>query len=150
MYLYVLRGFYALRDTRTPFFINLVENGLTLLFAFVFVRGTDSGVQGLAWAWSLAYAIAAVVAFVVLRRRIGPFGLPDGRAHHRPGVADGGGHRGHGRGRLPDRRRVRLHRGGPVGGGDPRHGGRDRRLLGRPRAHRVREVRELSNLVGRR
>ena len=46
VYLYVLRGFYALRDTRTPFFINLVENGLTLVFAFLFVRGTDSGVAG--------------------------------------------------------------------------------------------------------
>jgi putative peptidoglycan lipid II flippase len=75
VYLYVLRGFYALRDTRTPFFINLVENGLTLVFAFFFVSGTHSGVQGLAWAWSLAYALAAALAFVVLRRRIGPFGF---------------------------------------------------------------------------
>ena len=34
------------------------------------------GVQGLAWAWSLAYMMSAVLAFVVLRPRIGPFGLP--------------------------------------------------------------------------
>ena len=75
LYLYVLRGFYALRDTRTPFFINLVENGLTLVFAFAFVHWGGAGVKGLAWAWSLAYAIAAVLAFVVLRRRVGPFGV---------------------------------------------------------------------------
>ena len=75
LYLYVLRGFYALRDTRTPFFINLVENGLTLVFAFAFVHWAGAGVKGLAWAWSLAYAIAAVLAFVVLRRRVGPFGV---------------------------------------------------------------------------
>jgi putative peptidoglycan lipid II flippase len=74
VYLYVLRGFYALRDTRTPFLINLVENALTLAFAFAFVSGTNSGVEGLAWAWSLAYTLAAVLAFVLLRRRIGPFG----------------------------------------------------------------------------
>jgi putative peptidoglycan lipid II flippase len=75
MYLYVLRGFYALRDTKTPFLINLVENALTLVFAFVFATVTKSGVEGLAWAWSLAYLIAAVIAFVALRRRIGVFGF---------------------------------------------------------------------------
>ena len=72
-YLYVLRAFYALKDTRTPFMINLLENALTLVFAFVLVKGF--GISGLAWSWSLAYTISAVVAFVVLRRRIGPFGL---------------------------------------------------------------------------
>ena len=76
LYLYVLRGFYALRDTRTPFLINLIENGLTLVLAFVFVSGFGQGVQGLAWAWSLAYLISAAIAFVWLRLRIGPFGLP--------------------------------------------------------------------------
>ena len=75
VYLYVLRGFYALRDTRTPFLINLIENGLTLVLAFVFVSGLGQGVQGLAWAWSLAYLISAVIAFAWLRLRIGPFGL---------------------------------------------------------------------------
>ncbi len=75
MYLYVLRGFYALRDTRTPFMINLVENALTLVFAFVLVSVTKSGVEGLAWAWSLAYIISAVLAFLVLRHRVGPFGF---------------------------------------------------------------------------
>ena len=40
----------------------------------MFVSGTHSGVEGLAWAWSLAYSVAAVLAFVLLRRRIGAFG----------------------------------------------------------------------------
>ncbi len=136
VYLYVLRGFYALHDTRTPFFINLVENGLTLAFAFVFVRWTDSGVQGLAWAWSLGLRHRGRARL----RRAAPahrtVRVLDGRAHHHPGVAHGRGHSGHGRGRLPDRRRVRLVRSRAVGGGDPRHGDRHRRLLGRPRAHR--------------
>jgi putative peptidoglycan lipid II flippase len=75
IYLYVLRGFYAHKDTRTPFLINLGENALTLLFAFAFTEVTHSGVEGLAWSWSLAYTISAVGAFLVLRRRVGPFGL---------------------------------------------------------------------------
>ena len=48
---------------------------MTLLLAFILVSGFGQGVQGLAWAWSLAYLISAVVAFVWLRLRIGPFGL---------------------------------------------------------------------------
>ena len=136
VYLYVLRGFYALRDTRTPFFINLLENGLTLLFAFVFVRGTDSGVQGLAWAWSLAYAIAAAVAFVVLRRQRGALRVQAGGQHHRPRVAHGDRHRGHGRGRRGGRGRIRVERCGTLGGGHPRPGAGDSCVLGRARAHR--------------
>ena len=33
LYLYTLRGFYALRDTRTPFLINCFENALNIAFA---------------------------------------------------------------------------------------------------------------------
>ena len=68
-YLYAMRGFYALRDTRTPFLINLGENiinvvvGLLLLDRF--------GVVGLAASFSVAYAFSAVVAIVVLQRRVG-------------------------------------------------------------------------------
>lgn len=66
-YLYALRGFYAMKDTRTPFLINLVENGMNIVLAVVFVRLW--GVVGLALAFGLAYNLAAVVAVVVLGRR---------------------------------------------------------------------------------
>ena len=115
LYLYVLRGFYALRDTRTPFLINLVENALTLVFAFVFVRGTHSGVQGLAWAWSLAYFCSAGSPSSCCAVGSG-LRVRAGRAHDRPGVADGRGHRRHGRGRLPRRPRVRPDRRRRLGG----------------------------------
>jgi putative peptidoglycan lipid II flippase len=77
VYLYVLRGFYVLKDTRTPFFINLFENALTLLIAFVLVSeaGLGWGVDGLAWAWTIAYLVSAAIAFVILRMRVGPFGF---------------------------------------------------------------------------
>lgn len=71
-YLYVLRAFYALKDTKTPFVINLFENALTVALGLWLIR--SYGVQGLAWSWSAGYMLSAVIAFVVLRRRLGPFG----------------------------------------------------------------------------
>jgi putative peptidoglycan lipid II flippase len=69
LYLFVLRGFYALHDTRTPFFLNLLENGLNVVFAIALVG--RFGAQGLAFSYSIAYTVAAVVAFAALRRRVG-------------------------------------------------------------------------------
>ena len=55
LYLFALRGFYAHNDTRTPFFINLGENALNILFAFLLVG--RYGVLGLGIAFSLAYKV---------------------------------------------------------------------------------------------
>jgi putative peptidoglycan lipid II flippase len=68
VYLYTLRGFYALSDTFTPFWINAIENGVNVVLAIALFPSL--GVQGLALAWSGAYAVAAVIAVVVLRRRV--------------------------------------------------------------------------------
>jgi len=57
VYLFVLRGFYARNDTRTPFLINLVENALNIVFALLLVDRFD--VLGLGIAYSLAYLISA-------------------------------------------------------------------------------------------
>ncbi len=73
VYLYVMRAFYALQDTRTPFLLNAFENGLNVVLAVALFP--HFGVQGLALAWSAAYFVAAAVALLVLRRRIG--GVPD-------------------------------------------------------------------------
>lgn len=78
VYLYVLRAFYAMKDTRTPFLVNLAENAINIVLAFLFVGDLLTpggfGVEGLAWAWSAAYTAAAVIALVVLHRRLGTFG----------------------------------------------------------------------------
>ena len=74
VYLYTLRGFYALRDTRTPFFVNLFENAVNIGAAFALEPVL--GVPGLALAYGIAYTSAAVVALIALRRRVG---LLDGR-----------------------------------------------------------------------
>jgi len=76
VYLYVMRAFYALQDTRTPFVLNAFENVVNVILAIVLF--SRLGVQGLALAWSGAYLIAAVAGLLVLRRRIGR--VPDADA----------------------------------------------------------------------
>ena len=73
VYLFTLRGFYALRDTRTPFFLNLGENVLNVLLALALEPAL--GVPGLALAYGLAYTIAAIAALVALRARVGRLDL---------------------------------------------------------------------------
>ena len=69
-YLFVLRGFYAQGDTRTPFVLNLVENGVQVALTLVLVPTLDRPGVGLGLAYAAAYTVAAVVALVVLRRRV--------------------------------------------------------------------------------
>jgi putative peptidoglycan lipid II flippase len=69
IYLFALRGFYAMRDTRTPFFLNVCENSINIALALVLEPVL--GVPGLALSYAAAYTIAGVVALVALRRRVG-------------------------------------------------------------------------------
>jgi putative peptidoglycan lipid II flippase len=69
VYLYVMRAFYALQNTRTPFFLNAFENGINIALALVLFP--TFGVQGLAYAWGIAYLVAAIAALGALRGRIG-------------------------------------------------------------------------------
>jgi len=75
LYLFALRGFYAMHDTRTPFFLNLFENALNIAVAFALVGRW--GVQGVAFSYSVAYLLAGVVALAALGRRIGGLGGRD-------------------------------------------------------------------------
>ena len=68
VYLFALRVFYSLKDTRTPFLANLVENGVNVALAFALVGHFRT--QGLAAAYSAAYAVAAVAALLLVKRRI--------------------------------------------------------------------------------
>lgn len=72
-YLYALRGFYARKDTRTPFFLNLGENAVNVALAVPFVALW--GVEGLAASYSVAYLFAAILAVRALGRRVGGVGL---------------------------------------------------------------------------
>ncbi len=68
-YLFALRGFYSLSDTRTPFFLNCFENAVNIVLAIVLYDAY--GIPGLALAFSMAYALASVLTLSVLSRRLG-------------------------------------------------------------------------------
>jgi len=66
-YIYALRGFYAMKDTRTPFRLSCLENAINIVAAVVLVR--IFGVPGLALSLSFAYTVSAVVAVRILAHR---------------------------------------------------------------------------------
>jgi putative peptidoglycan lipid II flippase len=71
VYLYALRGFYAAGDTRSPFLLNVLENGLQVGLTVVLVPGADHPGTALGAAYAIAYSIAGVAAVVALHRRVG-------------------------------------------------------------------------------
>lgn len=71
VYLFVLRGFYAHQDTRTPFVLNVGENLLNIVFAIVLVGRW--GVLGLGLAYAFAYLVSSVWALRVLSYKVRGF-----------------------------------------------------------------------------
>jgi putative peptidoglycan lipid II flippase len=63
------RGFYALRDTRTPVALALLSMVLNLLFSLALKGPLEQ--DGLALAMSLATAIEATLLFIILVRKMG-------------------------------------------------------------------------------
>ncbi len=66
------RTFQAIHEPRTTFLLYLLENGTNIVLAFVLFH--RFGVQGLALSYSIAYTLAAAVAIVLLRKRLGTIG----------------------------------------------------------------------------
>jgi putative peptidoglycan lipid II flippase len=74
-YLLLMRGYQAMQDTRSMFWLYLIENAATLVLAGALYP--VMGVQGLALGWVGAYTLGSIAAFAHLRGRTG--GL-DGQA----------------------------------------------------------------------
>lgn len=85
VYLFAIRAFYSMQNTRTPFFLNAFENGGNIVLAIVLFPLL--GVQGLAWAWGLAYLVAAGAALWSLRTRIGRLPASVATSAGRAGIA---------------------------------------------------------------
>jgi putative peptidoglycan lipid II flippase len=68
IYLFSLRAFYSHLNTRTPFWINCVENATNIVLAFPLYAWL--GVPGLALSFSLAYFVAAILTLVVVNQRL--------------------------------------------------------------------------------
>jgi putative peptidoglycan lipid II flippase len=65
----LLRAFYAMQDTRTPFLINIAAVAVNTALNLALFPALD--VRGLALGHAAAYTFAALVAAAVLRRRLG-------------------------------------------------------------------------------
>lgn len=71
-YLLLLRAFYARQDARTPTLVNVVLNTVYAVFSLILFPALR--VQGLALAHSLCYVSGAILAGVLLSRRMGGLG----------------------------------------------------------------------------
>ena len=74
-FLYMVRIFQSMQDTRTAFRIYLVENAINILFGVALVG--PLGVRGLALSVSIAYTVAALISLSVIRARVGGLGGDD-------------------------------------------------------------------------
>lgn len=70
VYLFLMRAFQAMQDTRSAFFLYLIENAVNIVLGFALYPFL--AVRGLALSLSIAYTVAAFVALADLRRRTGP------------------------------------------------------------------------------
>ena len=71
-FLLLLRAFYARQDAKTPTLVNVVLNAVYAVFSLVLFPAFR--VQGLAFAHSLCYVSGALLAGILLSRRIGGLG----------------------------------------------------------------------------
>lgn len=69
VFLYTVRAFQAMQNLRTAFLLYLLENGINVVVAIALVG--PLGVRGVALSISIAYTVAALVALLVLRSRLG-------------------------------------------------------------------------------
>jgi putative peptidoglycan lipid II flippase len=70
----LLRGYYALEDTRTPFFVTVIFSVLLLLLVYpLFGLAPPGGrqVAAIALAYSLAYWVGFGITWLILARRLG-------------------------------------------------------------------------------
>jgi peptidoglycan biosynthesis protein MviN/MurJ (putative lipid II flippase) len=72
VFLYMTRVLQAMQDTRTAFYLYVVENVINVVVGLALVG--PLGVRGLALSLSIAYSVTAVLAVSVLRGRLGGLG----------------------------------------------------------------------------
>jgi putative peptidoglycan lipid II flippase len=66
-----LRAFYSMQDTRTPAIVNIGALAVNVGMNLLLVLGLGLGVRGLALGHAASYVFAAIVAYLLLRRRLG-------------------------------------------------------------------------------
>ncbi len=76
----VLRAFYALEDTRTPFLLQLLVSGVNISAALLLTHDAPTGevATRLALAYGIAYLVGTATSTLVVGRKLGGGGLVDG------------------------------------------------------------------------
>jgi putative peptidoglycan lipid II flippase len=86
VYLLLMRAYQAMQDTKSMFWLYVVENAATIVLALALYPAI--GVGGLALGWVSAYTLGSVVAYLHLRTRTGGMeGRRTARCLARIGVA---------------------------------------------------------------
>lgn len=71
--LLIVRGFYALKDTKTPVTISVLTVGLNIVLSFLFVRFLHLGVWSLGLSYSISSNLSLIFLMHFLDLRIGGF-----------------------------------------------------------------------------
>lgn len=71
--LLVLRGFYALHDTKIPLIVNSTATVFLLVLAYVFININHRGVESLAIAFTVQSILQLIILFLLLERKLGGF-----------------------------------------------------------------------------
>lgn len=66
--------FYSLQDTKTPMVNGIIAIILNIILNLLFVKFTNMGHAGLAFATSISAIVTIILLFISLRKKIGPFG----------------------------------------------------------------------------
>lgn len=69
----VLRGFYALHDTKTPLIVGGIFTGILIALAYVFITIFQWGVSSLAIAFSISSILQLATLFILLEKKVGAF-----------------------------------------------------------------------------
>ncbi len=69
----ILRGFYALHDTKTPLIISGLSTIILLVCAYFFIIVSHMGVESLAIAFTITSIIQMIILFLLLEKRVGRF-----------------------------------------------------------------------------
>ncbi|MFH1289354.1 MAG: murein biosynthesis integral membrane protein MurJ, partial [Patescibacteria group bacterium] len=69
----LVRGFYALHDTKSPFWIGALSVLVNVALSLLFILGFDLGILGLAWAITLASFLQAILLILFLNKKVDGF-----------------------------------------------------------------------------
>lgn len=73
--LLLVRGFYALKDTKTPVAVSLIVVATNVALSFFFVKSLRLDVWSLGFAFSISSILSAVLLFSTLHFKVGKFDL---------------------------------------------------------------------------